>query len=82
MVEAHGGHRSGATWGNVKLVAAKVQPWELYDLREDRAGKHKPGGKKMPGKKRSLIKLWERQTQDFIDLLSRGQNSSQELKGS
>ena len=66
---AHGGHRA-VRRGNFKLVAAKDQPWELYDLREDRAESINLA-EKMPGKKRSLIKLWERQTQDFIDLLSR-----------
>jgi len=66
----HGGHRA-IRQGPFKLVSAKNQPWELYDLRKDRAESINLA-EKMPEKKKSLMKLWERQTQEFVDLLSNG----------
>ena len=39
-------------------------------LRKDRAESINLA-EKMPEKKKSLMKLWDRQTQDFVDLLSK-----------
>lgn len=65
----HGGHRA-IRQGPFKLVSAKNEPWELYDLRKDRAESINLA-ERMPEKKKSLMKLWHRQTQDFVDLLSK-----------
>lgn len=53
--------------GNWKLVAAKGDPWELYDLAHDRAEQNNLANK-MPEKARELAKKWESQTNAFIEL--------------
>ncbi len=51
---------------NWKLVAAKEEPWELYDLRTDRAESHNLAGER-PQKLKELEDLWNRQ----LEVISR-----------
>lgn len=53
--------------GYWKLVAAKGDPWELYDLRSDRAEQHNLASQ-MPDKVKELEKAWQLQTDDFTEL--------------
>jgi arylsulfatase len=53
--------------GDWKLVAAKGDPWELYDLRRDRAESHNVA-QQMPEKVQQLADEWERQQQAIRDL--------------
>jgi arylsulfatase len=46
--------------GDWKLVAAKDDPWELYDLRNDRAESHNLA-RELPEKAKELEDLWNRQ---------------------
>lgn len=54
----HEGNRAVRV-GNWKLVAAQADPWELYDLRTDRAESHDLAAKR-PEKARELEKVWNR----------------------
>ncbi len=63
----HAGNRA-IRQGNFKLVAAKGDPWALYDLSNDRAESNDLS-KQMPDKAKSLENLWDQQTQSFISLL-------------
>ena len=62
----HEGHRAIRV-GDWKLVAAKGDPWELYDLKTDRAEQHNLAAR-MPDKVRELEHAWQRQTDSFTDL--------------
>lgn len=62
----HEGHRAIRV-GDWKLVAAKGDPWELYDLRADRA-EQKNLAAKMPEKVKELEQLWQKQTDEFTAL--------------
>jgi arylsulfatase len=62
----HEGHRA-IRIGDWKLVAAKGEPWELYDLKGDRAEQHNLAAK-MPEKVRELEQAWQRQTEEFTQL--------------
>jgi arylsulfatase len=62
----HEGHRAVRV-GNWKLVAAKDDPWELYDMSTDRA-EQIDLAPKMPDKVRELERVWQRQTDGFIEL--------------
>lgn len=53
--------------GDWKLVAAKGEPWELYDLKTDRAEQHNLATQ-MPDKVKELEAVWQRQTDDFTTL--------------
>ena len=63
----HEGHRAFRD-GDWKLVAAKDDPWELYDMRRDRAEQHNLANT-MPVKVRELEELWQRQTDAFANLV-------------
>jgi len=63
----HDGNRA-LRMGDWKLVAAAGQPWELYDLKTDRAEQHNLAGTN-PVKTRELSTLWQKQTDSFIELL-------------
>lgn len=52
--------------GDWKLVAAKGEPWELYDLKTDRAEQHNLATQ-LPERVKDLEQVWQRQTQSFID---------------
>lgn len=53
--------------GGWKLVAAKDQAWELYDLSTDRTEQHDLA-KQMPDKVRELAAAWEQKTRTFSEL--------------
>jgi len=59
--------------GDWKLVATKDTPWELYDLKTDRAESHNLAAEK-PEKVRELAALWQRQTDDFSALVKKTQH--------
>ena len=50
-----------------KLVAAKGTPWELYDLKSDRAEQNNLAAK-MPERVKELEAAWQRQTDAFTEL--------------
>jgi arylsulfatase A-like enzyme len=53
--------------GNMKLVAAKGDAWELYDLKTDRAEQNNLAAK-IPEKVKELADLWQKQTDETIAL--------------
>ncbi len=53
--------------GDWKLVAAKGTPWELYDLKSDRAEQNNLAAK-MPDKVKELDAAWQSQTDAFTEL--------------
>lgn len=69
----HEGNRAVRV-GNWKLVAAKGDPWELYDMRTDRAEQINLADK-MPEKVKELERVWQEQTDRFTELA--GKTSSQ-----
>ncbi len=62
----HDGHRAVRV-GDWKLVAAKGDPWELYDLTTDRAEQHNLAAEK-PDKVKELEHIWQQQTDSFTAL--------------
>jgi arylsulfatase len=62
----HEGHRAVRV-GDWKLVAANGKPWELYDMKTDRAEQHNLAAK-MPDKVRDLEQTWQQQTDSFTEL--------------
>ena len=56
--------------GDWKLVAAKGDPWELYDLRSDRA-ESRNLAKQRPEKAKELEELWDRQLQQTSKLAAK-----------
>lgn len=64
----HEGNRA-LRMGDWKLVAAKGDPWELYDLRTDRAEQINLAAK-MPDKVSEMERIWQEQT-DRITALAR-----------
>jgi len=62
----HEGHRAVRV-GDWKLVAAKGEPWELYDMRTDRAEQHNLAAK-LPDKVKELELSWQQQTDRFTEL--------------
>ena len=65
--------------GDWKLVAAKDQPWSLYDLRTDRAEQNDLAAK-MPDKVTELSALWQKQTDDTIALAQLTQDTQPRAK--
>jgi arylsulfatase len=59
--------------GDWKLVAAKGDPWELYDLKADRAEQHNLASRH-PDKVRELSAAWETKTQEFTALAAKTKN--------
>ena len=53
--------------GDFKLVAAKGDAWELYDLKTDRAEQNNLAAK-MPEKAKELADLWQKQTDEYVAL--------------
>ena len=53
--------------GDWKLVAAEGDPWELYDLKTDRAEQSNLAAK-MPDKVKELEQAWQQQTNSFTEL--------------
>jgi arylsulfatase A-like enzyme len=62
----HEGNRAVRV-GDWKLVAAKGEAWELYDLRTDRAEQHNLAAQ-MPDKAKELEAIWQRQVDEFTAL--------------
>jgi arylsulfatase A-like enzyme len=62
----HEGNRAVRV-GDWKLVAAKDDPWELYDLSSDRAEQNNLA-ERMPGKVKELEHVWQQQTDSFTQL--------------
>ncbi|MBI1345524.1 sulfatase-like hydrolase/transferase [bacterium] len=60
----HEGNRA-IRMGDWKLVAAKDQPWELYDLSQDRSEQHNLAAGK-PELVRELATLWDAQTAEYL----------------
>jgi arylsulfatase len=73
----HEGNRAVRV-GDWKLVAANETPWELYDLKTDRAEQHDLASK-MPEKVKELEKVWQIQTDVFTELAAK--TLSQQPKG-
>jgi arylsulfatase len=65
----HDGHRAVRV-GDWKLVAAKDEPWELYDLSRDR-GESQNLAERYPDKVRELEKLWTTRLEQFVALASK-----------
>ena len=68
--------------GDWKLVAAKGDPWELYDLAEDRAEQSNLAAQ-MPDKVKELEAVWQKQTDSFTALakLTASPQTNQGAKG-
>ncbi|NBY37996.1 MAG: arylsulfatase [Verrucomicrobia bacterium] len=64
--------------GDYKLVAAKNDPWELYDLRTDRAEQHNLASQ-MPDKVKELTQSWEKQLAAYSELAQK--TLSEQTKG-
>jgi arylsulfatase A-like enzyme len=62
----HEGNRAVRV-GDWKLVAAKGEPWELYDLQQDRAEQNDLAAG-MAEKVAELEAIWESKTQQFVEL--------------
>lgn len=62
----HEGHRAVRV-GDWKLVAAKGEPWELYNLATDRAESSNLAAR-MPEKVKELERVWQAQTDSFTEL--------------
>ena len=62
-----------------KLVAANGDPWELYDLRTDRAEQNNLASK-MPDKVKELEKAWQLQTDSFTELALKTVHEQPEAK--
>ncbi len=62
----HDGHRAIRV-GDWKLVSSANNPWELYDLKSDRAEQNNMAAK-MPAKADELATLWQKQTNSFTEL--------------
>lgn len=67
----HEGNRAMRV-GDWKLVAAKDTPWELYNLKEDRAEQQNLAAK-MPDKVQQLEQAWQQQTEAFTKLARESQ---------
>ncbi len=63
----HDGHRA-VRKGDFKLVSAKKEPWELYDLKTDRAESKNLVNQK-PKLKEKLENLWNDQVEEFKRML-------------
>jgi arylsulfatase A-like enzyme len=53
--------------GDWKLVAAKNEPWELYDLKGDRAEQNDLAAK-MPGRVKEMAAKWEAETARMVEV--------------
>jgi arylsulfatase len=62
----HEGHRAVRV-GDWKLVAANKEPWELYNLRTDRAEQNDLA-LQMPDKVKELNSVWQNQVDSFTEL--------------
>jgi arylsulfatase len=65
----HDRHRAVRV-GDWKLVAAAGEPWELYDLKTDRAEQQNLAAA-LPQQVRELERVWQRQTDSFTELVKK-----------
>jgi len=65
----HDRHRAVRV-GDWKLVAAAGDPWELYDLKSDRAEQQNLAAA-LPQKVQELERVWQRQTDSFTELVKK-----------
>ena len=72
----HDGHRAIRV-GDWKLVAAKDNPWELYDMRTDRAESNNLASNH-PQKVGQLAELWDKKFNEFRQLASQDLPKSKE----
>jgi arylsulfatase len=70
----HEGNRAVRV-GDWKLVAAKNEPWQLYDLKTDRAEQHNLAAQ-MPEKVKELESAWQSQTDAFTELAKKTNDSA------
>jgi arylsulfatase A-like enzyme len=75
----HDNHRA-VRMGDWKLVAAEGDPWELYDLKTDRA-EQKNLAAKMPEKAKELEQTWQRQADGFAELVKKTLPEQPQTKG-
>jgi arylsulfatase len=75
----HEGHRAVRV-GDWKLVAAKGDPWELYDLKTDRAEQLDLAAK-MPEKVKELERAWQEQADRITELARKTAPPNQGPKG-
>ena len=68
----HEGNRAVRV-GDWKLVAADKEPWELYDLRTDRAEQSNLAAQ-MPDKVKELSIVWQNQVDHFTALAKQTQS--------
>ncbi len=66
--------------GDFKLVAAKGDPWELYDLKTDRAEQNNLAAK-MPEKAKELEAIWQKQADEFTELAKKTLADQPKAKG-
>ena len=66
--------------GDWKLVAAKNDPWELYDLSTDRAESHNMA-QELPAKVKKLEAAWNRQLESISHLAAKSAPQSIRRKG-
>jgi arylsulfatase len=66
--------------GDFKLVAAQGDPWELYDLRTDRAEQRNLAAE-MPDKVKELVQVWQKQTDEFTSLVKKTLDQQPKPKG-
>jgi len=74
----HDGNRAIRA-GDWKLVAAAGDPWELYDLKSDRAEQHNLA-KNMPDKVKELTELWQKQTDAISELVRKSNGEKAEKR--
>jgi arylsulfatase len=75
----HDGHRASRV-GDWKLVAAQGDPWELYDLKTDRAEQYNLAAK-LPDKAQELAASWQAQTKSFTALAQKTLADQPQAKG-
>ena len=66
--------------GDYKLVAAQGDPWELYDLKTDRAEQNNLATQ-MPEKVKELEQVWQKQTDEFTSLVKKTLANQPQNKG-
>jgi len=62
-----------------KLVASKGDPWELYDLRSDRAEQHNLAAQ-LPDKVKELERAWQLKTDSFKELAMKTIDEQPQIK--
>jgi arylsulfatase len=63
-----------------KLVGAAGEPWELYDLKTDRAEQQNLAAA-LPQQVRELERVWQRQADSFTELVKKTLASQPRPKG-